>query len=178
MTGALANGSRCGIGMAKELGQIAEANKRPHLRVLDREGVPLRERSSETLMLEHGRGSEEAFEELVRRHQRGVLNFLYRMVQNRHIAEELTQEVFVALVKSAERYEPTANSRRTCTALRRTSRRRNGRGQSGVPGFSACRRLGAARRTRARTCRCFRIVSKMSRHRLLRRFSVVRCRRR
>jgi RNA polymerase sigma-70 factor (ECF subfamily) len=30
------------------------------------------------------------------------------MVQNRQIAEELTQEVFVALVRNAERYQPTA----------------------------------------------------------------------
>jgi RNA polymerase sigma-70 factor (ECF subfamily) len=59
-------------------------------------------------MLEHARGSEEAFEELVRRHQRGVLNYMYRMVQNRQIAEELAQEVFVALVKNAQRYEPMA----------------------------------------------------------------------
>jgi len=59
-------------------------------------------------MLEHGRGSEEAYAELVRRHRRGVLNYLYRMVHNLHIAEELTQEVFVALVRNAERYEPRA----------------------------------------------------------------------
>lgn len=65
-------------------------------------------RSDETLMLEHGRGSEEAFGELLRRHQRGILNYTYRMVQNRQIAEELTQEVFMALVKNAQRYEPRA----------------------------------------------------------------------
>ncbi len=62
----------------------------------------------EALMLEHARGSEKAFEELVRRHQRGVLNYMYRMVQNRQIAEELAQEVFIALVKNAHRYEPVA----------------------------------------------------------------------
>ncbi|MCC6144715.1 MAG: hypothetical protein IT368_12990 [Candidatus Hydrogenedentes bacterium] len=33
---------------------------------------------------------------------------MFRMVQNRHIAEELTQEVFLALVRNAGRYEPTA----------------------------------------------------------------------
>jgi RNA polymerase sigma-70 factor (ECF subfamily) len=42
------------------------------------------------------------------RHQKGVLNFVYRMVQNRQIAEEITQEVFLALVKNARRYKPTA----------------------------------------------------------------------
>lgn len=62
----------------------------------------------ETLMLEHGRGSEEAFTELLRRHERGILNYFFRMVQNRQIAEELAQEVFLALVKNAQRYKPTA----------------------------------------------------------------------
>lgn len=64
--------------------------------------------SNEQLMLDHGNGSEAAFAELMRRHQRGVLNFVYRMVQNRQIAEEITQEVFLALVKNAQRYKPTA----------------------------------------------------------------------
>jgi RNA polymerase sigma-70 factor (ECF subfamily) len=62
----------------------------------------------EDLMLAHGEGFEAAFEELVRRHQRGVLNYVFRMLQNRHLAEEITQEVFLALVRNAERYEPTA----------------------------------------------------------------------
>jgi len=78
------------------------------LRLLDPAGPSLRERDDETLMLEHGAGSEAAFGELVRRHQKGVLNYMFRMVQNRHVAEELTQEVFVALVKNGGRYQPTA----------------------------------------------------------------------
>jgi RNA polymerase sigma-70 factor (ECF subfamily) len=59
-------------------------------------------------MLEHGRGCEPAFEELVRRYHRSVFNYICRMVQNRHVSEELTQEVFVALVRNGERYTPTA----------------------------------------------------------------------
>ena len=99
----------CPLGiMVRKQGQVAELRRKPALRVVEAEGLPLRERGDEALMLEHGRGSEAAFEELVRRHQRGVLNYLYRMVQNRHIAEELTQEVFLALVRNAGRYEPTA----------------------------------------------------------------------
>jgi len=78
------------------------------LRVIDRGVMSLRERSDEALMLDHGQGDEEAFEELVRRHHKNVLNYTFRMVQNRQIAEELTQEVFVALVQNAKRYEPTA----------------------------------------------------------------------
>lgn len=77
-------------------------------RVVDPAGFPLQEWRDEDLMLEHGRGVEEAFVELVHRHQKGVLNYMYRMVQNRQVAEELTQEVFLALVRNAGRYEPTA----------------------------------------------------------------------
>jgi RNA polymerase sigma-70 factor, ECF subfamily len=77
-------------------------------RVIQPEGLPVRERTDENLMLAHGEGDEEAFAELVRRHQKGVLNYIFRMVHNRHIAEELAQEVFVALVKNAGRYQPTA----------------------------------------------------------------------
>jgi len=77
-------------------------------RVIGPEGTPYGERSNEDLMLAHGTGDEQAYAELVRRHHRGVLNFVYRMVQNRQVAEELTQEVFLALVKNAGRYQPTA----------------------------------------------------------------------
>ena len=94
--------------MAEGLGQITPFPGKQQLRVLGPEGLPLKEWSDETLMLEHGKGSEDAFTELIRRHQRGVLNYIFRMVQNRQIAEELTQEVFVALVRNAQRYQPTA----------------------------------------------------------------------
>ncbi len=94
--------------MAEGLTRAVESPGRTRLRLVAPEGFPLRERSDEALMLEHGRGSEEAFAELVRRHQKSMLNYMFRMVQNRHVAEELTQEVFLALVKNAERYEPRA----------------------------------------------------------------------
>jgi RNA polymerase sigma-70 factor (ECF subfamily) len=94
--------------MAERAGISTAASARTQFRVLGPEGLPLRERSDEALMLNHGAGSEEAFAELVRRYQKGVLNYIFRMVQNRQIAEELTQEVFVALVRNAERYQPTA----------------------------------------------------------------------
>lgn len=77
-------------------------------RPVDPKALPISERSNEDLMLAHGQGCERSFEELVRRHERGILNYIFRMVQNRQIAEELTQEVFLALVKNRKRYEPTA----------------------------------------------------------------------
>ncbi len=77
-------------------------------RVVEAEGLPLSDWKDEELMLAHGEGSEAAFAELVRRHQQKVLNYIFRMVHNRHVAEELTQEVFLALVKNAQRYRPLA----------------------------------------------------------------------
>ena len=94
--------------MAEVSGRAAHAKSTTVLRILRPEGLPVSERGDEQLMLDHGDGSEEAFAELVRRHQSGILNYIYRMVNNRHIAEELTQDVFMALVKNAQRYEPRA----------------------------------------------------------------------
>lgn len=94
--------------MAEGVGARAGAVGAVPFRAVGRERLPLREWSDEALMLDHGQGSEDAFTELVRRHQKGVLNYMYRMVQNRHVAEELSQEVFVALVKNAARYQPLA----------------------------------------------------------------------
>ena len=94
--------------MAERVGKIEARGVGPELRVVEPESVPLCDWGSEDLMLEHGRGSEAAFVELVTRHEKGIANYIYRMVQNRQIAEELTQEVFLALVKNAGRYKPTA----------------------------------------------------------------------
>lgn len=80
-------------------------------RVVGAEPVPLRQQPDEELMLQHGAGSEPAFEELVRRYQGAILNYTFRMVRNRQIAEELTQEVFLALVRRAAYYQPTAKFR-------------------------------------------------------------------
>lgn len=94
--------------MVEVLGTSHAAGSAQRFRVIGPEGLPVEERDDEALMMEHARGSEAAFAELTRRHHRNVLNYIYRMVQNRHIAEELTQEVFMALVRNAERYEPRA----------------------------------------------------------------------
>jgi len=94
--------------MADAKENIVPLRAEPRFRVLDPGGQPLREWADESLMLEHGRGNDAAYAELLRRHQKGVLNYIFRMVQNRQVAEELTQEVFIAIVKNGERYQPTA----------------------------------------------------------------------
>ncbi|MFP6581190.1 MAG: sigma-70 family RNA polymerase sigma factor [Candidatus Hydrogenedentota bacterium] len=95
--------------MGKETNKKLKPQAGTHLRVLERNAtLPLEDMSSEDLMLEHGKGSEQAFELLVHRHQKQIMNYIYRMVQNRQVAEEIAQEVFLALIKNAGRYQPTA----------------------------------------------------------------------
>ena len=65
------------------------------------------ERDAE-LMLRVRDGDEISFALLLNRHRGPVVHFLYRMVQNPGVAEELAQEVFLRVYKSRGTYEPTA----------------------------------------------------------------------
>ena len=65
------------------------------------------ERDAE-LMLRVRDGDETSFALLLNRHRGPVVHFLYRMVQNPGVAEELAQEVFLRVYKSRGTYEPTA----------------------------------------------------------------------
>ncbi len=65
------------------------------------------ERDAE-LMLRVREGDETSFALLLEKHRNSVIHFLYRMVQNRAVAEELAQEVFLRVYRSRESYEPTA----------------------------------------------------------------------
>ena len=49
-----------------------------------------------------------AFEVLIHRHQRSVLNFIFRLMGNHTDAEDLTQEVFLRIWKAAGTYKPDA----------------------------------------------------------------------
>lgn len=64
--------------------------------------------SDEALMLEFQRGSREAFEELFARYRDPLYGFFYRRLEIRTRAEDLTQEVFLAVMRAATRYEPRA----------------------------------------------------------------------
>jgi RNA polymerase sigma-70 factor (ECF subfamily) len=59
-------------------------------------------------MLEYGKGVEWAFELLVERYQKPLINFFYRALADRSQAEDLAQEVFVGLFRAAKGYKPTA----------------------------------------------------------------------
>jgi RNA polymerase sigma-70 factor, ECF subfamily len=60
------------------------------------------------LMLRVRDGDEESFRVLLSKHRNSVINFLYRMVQEEPVAEELAQEVFLRIYRSRTGYEPTA----------------------------------------------------------------------
>lgn len=65
------------------------------------------ERDAE-LMLRVRDGDAACFSLLLEKHRGPVTHFLYRMVQNSAIAEELAQEVFLRIYRSRASYEPTA----------------------------------------------------------------------
>jgi len=65
------------------------------------------ERDAE-LMLRVRDGDDTSFALLLNRHRAPVVHFLYRMVQNQGVAEELGQEVFLRVYKARGTYEPTA----------------------------------------------------------------------
>jgi len=65
------------------------------------------ERDAE-LMLRVREGDTESFTLLLERHRSPVIHFLYRIVQNQSVAEELAQEVFLRVYRSRANYEPTA----------------------------------------------------------------------
>ena len=60
------------------------------------------------LMLRVKEGDGASFGLLLEKHRSPVIHFLYRMVQNHAIAEELAQEVFLRVYRSRSTYEPTA----------------------------------------------------------------------
>jgi RNA polymerase sigma factor (sigma-70 family) len=64
--------------------------------------------SDEHLMLAFSKGSPDAFSELFRRYKQAIYGFFRRRVADPSHAEELTQEAFLALVRSGSRYEPRA----------------------------------------------------------------------
>jgi RNA polymerase sigma-70 factor (ECF subfamily) len=64
--------------------------------------------SDEALMLEFQKGSAEAFTELFHRYAQRLYGFFRRRLDHPTRAEELTQDVFVAVLKGATRYEPRA----------------------------------------------------------------------
>ena len=70
--------------------------------------APTSNDSDEALMLAFARGNMNAFEQLYDRHESGVWRFVFRSVQNQAVADDLVQELWFAVARTAATYEPTA----------------------------------------------------------------------
>ena len=60
------------------------------------------------IMLELSAGNMSGFDFLIQKYRKPIVNFMYRMVRNQAIAEELAQEVFLRVYRSRETYRAEA----------------------------------------------------------------------
>jgi len=59
-------------------------------------------------MLDVKAGDEQSFELLLRKYRTPLVNFLYRMVRDTAVAEDLAQEVFLRVYRARQEYAPSA----------------------------------------------------------------------
>jgi RNA polymerase sigma-70 factor (ECF subfamily) len=62
--------------------------------------------TDQEVVLEARRGSDAAYRELVRRYERPVFSLVFRMVRDRELAEDLTQETFIKALNALASYRP------------------------------------------------------------------------
>jgi RNA polymerase sigma-70 factor (ECF subfamily) len=62
--------------------------------------------SDQEVVLAARRGSDAAYRELVRRYERPLFSLIYRMVRDRELAEDLTQETFIKALNALASYRP------------------------------------------------------------------------
>jgi len=65
-------------------------------------------RTDVQLMLDVKAGDEQSFELLLRKYRTPLVNFLYRMVRDTAVAEDLAQEVFLRVYRARNEYAPSA----------------------------------------------------------------------
>lgn len=87
---------------------VAESPKKLHARAAPRSTVTeIRELSDSEVVAAHLRDNPQAFEQLVERYQRRLLNFVYRTIGDRERAEDLVQEVFIRVHRHLHRFDQT-----------------------------------------------------------------------
>ena len=64
--------------------------------------------SDAAIMLQVAAGDEASFNFLVQKHHRAMIHFLFRMVRNQAVAEELAQEVFLRVYRARDSYRAEA----------------------------------------------------------------------
>jgi RNA polymerase sigma-70 factor (ECF subfamily) len=93
----------------------------------------VRDDSDESLMLRYQEGDARAFEVLVQRHRRPIFNFVLRYVRDTVAAEDVTQDTFLRVVRSADNYVREAKfttwlftiARNLCVDASRRAKHRN-----------------------------------------------------
>lgn len=86
---------------------IPSAQPSAESRVQENVAAAASDRDAE-LMLRVKDGCHTSYQLLLDRHRSPVIHFVYRMIQNRAVAEELAQEVFLRVYRSRSTYEPAA----------------------------------------------------------------------
>lgn len=71
-------------------------------------GPALDPASDAAIMLRAAAGDESAFNYLAEKYHRPIIHFLFRMVRNQAVAEELAQEVFLRVYRSRQSYRAEA----------------------------------------------------------------------
>ncbi|CAN5861369.1 ECF family RNA polymerase sigma factor SbrI [soil metagenome] len=72
------------------------------------------DRTTDELLLERAEGGDQAaFVELYERHRTGIFRFAYRMMGSIEMAEDITHDCFLSLVKSPENFNPARGSLKT-----------------------------------------------------------------
>ncbi len=92
-------------GMPRNTGRTAEARGAWELH---REAASADPASDAATMLRVAEGDEAAFNYLAQKYHRPMIHFLFRMVHNQAVAEELAQEVFLRVYRSRESYRAEA----------------------------------------------------------------------
>ncbi len=64
--------------------------------------------ADEDLMDRFRTGDVQAFERLLQRHEKAIYNFIFRLVRDRELANDLLQETFLRVVKNAQGYSRKA----------------------------------------------------------------------
>jgi len=102
-------------------------------------------RDDATLMARVKQGDEQAFADLVNRYKNPLVNYLTRMIRDRERAEDLAQDAFVRVYRSARRYRERGQFQaylfRIATNQLRSEERRAARWRGLLPAFTAEQRL-------------------------------------
>jgi RNA polymerase sigma-70 factor, ECF subfamily len=71
-----------------------------------REMVDYAQLTDQDVIVHARQGRDAAFRELIRRYERPVFSLIYRMVRDRELSEDLSQETFIKVLNALDRYDP------------------------------------------------------------------------